>query len=163
MEMQPFIFLGLFYTSNTVHINTYSHLVIPHAPILDDRLGVARAAVVLVNAAGNVEPLGEVAGDAALARGVDAGRLARGDAVEVVGQLSGGTTSRLGVHNESLPVDVVDVVASQMVAGVLGGASTGEDTRRGDTELEEANIVRGGTEGAKQSVVSVKWPRFRNP
>jgi hypothetical protein len=104
--------------------------------------------VVLVGTTGNVEPLGEVAGDAALARGVDAGRVTRGDAVEAVGQLSGRATSRLGVHNESLPADVVDVVTSQMVAGVLGGTGTGEDARRGDTELEEADVIRGGTEGA---------------
>lgn len=47
---------------------------------------------------------------------------------QLIGEVSGNTGSGLGVDGEGLPVDVVEGVASQVVAWIGGFASARKDT-----------------------------------
>lgn len=92
-------------------------------------------------------PLGKASSDLTLAAGVGADLGTGRDTVEAEGELGGGTTGRLCVEVEGAPVDVLDGVALEMVAGVGDDAvgehiaGAGEDGRRGDAELNKGKIV----------------------
>lgn len=118
-----------------------------HASRLDDvLLAVSAARVVVVSLLGNGGPALEL-----LAHGNDAalGRRSLGAAGQVlevaVGEDGSGASGGLGVDRDCLPVDVVNVVAGKVVARIVGG-SAGEQTRRGNANVDEAHIVGTGTE-----------------
>lgn len=97
-------------------------------------------------------PLLELAADGITATASrSGGSTARQTSGEFVGEVSGNTGSGLGVDGQSIPVDVVEGITGQVVAWVGGGAGTGEDTGRGDAELEEADVVRTGAETTEGS------------
>lgn len=79
-------------------------------------------------------------------------RVSRRHALERERELGGGAGRRLGVDRDGVPVDVLNVVALKVVAGVLGGAGAGEEAGGGDSEVEEADVVRRGAEGTGNQV-----------
>lgn len=84
-----------------------------------------------------------------------AGLLAGRNAVEAEGQAGGQATGGLCVDGQGVPVDVLEVVAGQVVAGVGGGAGSGEDAGGGDAALQEAVVVAVGGEGLKGGGLAV--------
>jgi len=74
--------------------------------------------------------------------GVETGR----HALERVGEDSKGVGGGLGVDDESLPADVVEVVALLVVAGVPWGAVSGEEADGRDSELDEASVIGAAVE-----------------
>lgn len=87
-------------------------------------------------------PLVEASQDCLLATGVDADLLAGRDALNAQSELGRSTTSRLRIQRQCLPLDVLQVITSQMVARILRSTSAGENTGRRDTELQEGDVVR---------------------
>lgn len=81
----------------------------------------------LLEALGDLGPLGQVARNTTLARRVDACLVTRRDIVEVESELGGSTGNGLGVDGQTFPVDVVEIIARGMVTRVLGGTGAGED------------------------------------
>lgn len=79
-------------------------------------------------------------------------RVPRGHALQRERELGGGAAGRLGVDGDGVPVDIVNVVALEVVAGVLGGAGAGEEAGGGDAEVEEADVVGGGAESTGSKV-----------
>lgn len=80
--------------------------------------------------------------DSPSAAWVEARLFSRRDAVQAQCELCSCTTGSLGVHCDGLPVDVVQVIAGLVVARIFWGTGAGEETRGGDSELQEGNIVR---------------------
>lgn len=89
-------------------------------------------------------PLGKLGSDGSLAGGVSAGLGSRGDAVQAEGELSSSPAGSLGVEGEGTPVDVLDGVACEMVAGVGLCIGAGEKAGGWDAELDKGDVVRRG-------------------
>lgn len=70
-------------------------------------------------------------------------RVPRRHALERERELTGGAPRRLSVDGNGIPVNVVNVIALEVVAGVLRGAGAGEEAGGGDAEVEEADVVGG--------------------
>lgn len=60
--------------------------------------------------------------------------------------MSGNTASSLGVEREGFPVDVVEVIALEVVADIPRRTGTSEDAGRRDAKLKEGNIIGGSAE-----------------
>jgi hypothetical protein len=86
--------------------------------------------------------------------------LTKRDASQVIRELSSNTASSLGVEREGFPVDVVEVVALEVVADIPWGTGAGEDAGGGDAELEEGNIIRGSAESTVVCWLARKYPSF---
>lgn len=86
-------------------------------------------------------PLCKLGGDGPLAGGVGAVLGSRGHAVQAEGELGSSPAGGLGVEGEGAPVDVLDGVTLEVVAGVRLRVGAGEETGRGDTELDEGDVV----------------------
>lgn len=82
------------------------------------------------------------------ALGIGARLVARRHTVQAERELGGSSTGSFGVHGDCVPVDVSEVVAKLVVAGVVGGSSTGEQARGRDAELQEGDVVGGRAEVA---------------
>jgi hypothetical protein len=57
-----------------------------------------------------------------------------------------------GVDGDGVIVDVGDGVAGEVVARIRGSTSAGEYAARWDAEVEEADVIRGGSEGSVRNI-----------
>lgn len=121
---------------------------------LVDALALA-AGRLLLDDASLLGPLVEAANHGPLAARVGRSLGAGRHAVQAQRELRRRSSGGLGVEGDGLPVDVGEVVAQLVVAGILGCAGAGEDAGRRDAELEEGDVVRRGSEAAVLS--SASW------
>lgn len=89
-------------------------------------------------------PLGKLGSNGSLAGGVGAGLGSRGDAVQAEGEVSSSPAGSLGVESEGTPVDVLDGVTREVVAGVGLCVGAGEEAGGWDAELDKGNVIRRG-------------------
>jgi hypothetical protein len=105
-------------------------------------------------------PLGKLGSNGSLAGGVGAGLGSRGDAVQAEGELSSSPSGGFGVEGEGTPVDVLDGVAREVVAGVGLCVGAGEKAGGWDAEFDEGDVVGRGVKlpilGQPCSIIKVR-------
>lgn len=102
----------------------------------------------LLSHSSGLGPLLQAASDAPLTLGICGCLLPERHTREIVGKLSSGASGRFRVEGNGFPVDVVDIIALEVIANVVRCASAGEDAGGGDAELEESDVVGGRAEAA---------------
>lgn len=106
-------------------------------------------------------PLLETLGDLHPAPQVRGGGVPARDPVQGQRQLRSKSPCGLGIDGDGVEVDVGDGVAGEMVAGICGSTGAGEDAARWDAEVEEADVVRPGSEGSSLSQSSILFASKR--